>query len=431
MLLCLLTSVFRIPVIFIVILCTSIFQGEIVAKFYSFEFVYIPIGGMYAILVGQILSELASKLVLHYHNRTVESFDNQTKSQQDNQILHSSSVNQLEGEVVVDEIESSGSCLAQAAGDDNYNNHQLVVGKEEQARSSSNDRYALCDSKFTRPHRGDCGKLYIRPVVKYGYAILCLSVIIITFLGCILPSFSYDISGLLGVALNFGQSQNGEDNSTGTNSVFTIVSSLMKTARLLDQGKFFFGLGFIATFLILTVLIIPIMEIVILVIQWLVPMQQGSLLRLQSMLYIMESWQCMEVYFVAVVASAIQVNGISKFFADTYCSTLTSLLRSLVYWGFLDESDDQCISMEATINASSITFVVAVITMFVLKAFAKDGLRHRVQEENNQLLILKSSSTETQQGRNANQMDLKVNIDDLKPLPVHFTDRFRWALCSE
>jgi Paraquat-inducible protein A len=411
-----------LTVIFIVIIATSIFQGEIVAQFYSFQFIYVPIGGMYAILVGQIVSEFASKSVLYYHNRVIASFENERNIKKQCERLHilqSASSNQHLG---IDEIESANSCLAQAAGDNI--DHNNIENREQ--RSSLNDRYALSYSKFTRPHRGDCGKLRIRSSVKYGYMIFCLLVIAMILIGCILPSFSYDISGLLGVALNFGR--RGQDNSTGTNSVFSIISSLMDSARLLDHFKYVIGLGFISTFLILTVVIIPMIEIMMLLLQWSVPMQQGSLLRLQYMLYIMESWQCMEVYFVAVLASAIQVKGISQFFAETYCTTLTSLLRSLAYWGFLSESDDQCISMEATINASSLSFLVAVVVLFFLKVFARDALRHRVQEENNQLQIVKSNSSDTQ---NANQTELKVNINDLRPLPVHFTDRFRWALRSD
>lgn len=359
---------------------------------------------MYAIILGQLSSEITSKTIIFYHNTIVQSF----------------------------EIECDRKTRC-AYEENEYNqNDDLSISRlgqtfdEAQADGFPTKCEALRYSRFTRPHRGDSFKLEIRSFVQYYFTALCLLIPLTVMVACLLKSFTYEISGLLGVALNFEQE---EDKSVGSSSVFSIMSTLMDSADTIGKGKYYIGLGSICAFLILTVLVFPIIEACLLLVQWLRPMEKQSLLKIQRAVDYLEAWQCMEVYFAAVVASSLQSNGISKFFAKTICEPLTDVFRALVYWGFLEKNDGQCIAVKSSLKLSTLVFLVAPLALYLLRAFIRDAAEQRIKEENNRLTLSASSNTEVEQFKG--DFDIKAQVEQLRPTPVHFTDRFRWALCSE
>merc|ERR1712157_569741 len=117
---------------------------------------------------------------------------------------------------------------------------------------------------------------------------------------------------------------------------------MMNLASLLDIPRYYAGLGTLATLLILTVLIVPLLQIQTLLVQWFVPLKRIGRNRLNTLIEILQAWQYMEVYILSLIVASWQLGDISEFMINDYCGALENFFGSLLYYGILGESDAQC-----------------------------------------------------------------------------------------
>jgi hypothetical protein len=122
---------------------------------------------------------------------------------------------------------------------------------------------------------------------------------------------------------------------------------------------------------------------------------------------------------------------VSEFMINSYCDSLQDTFAQLVYYGILAEEDAQCFSVQSSIESGSFMLaagavLLALLNTFVVKAVTqyfrdKDELEKRSlhDEPSDAKSDHTSISEEESDGDHASQ---------IHPVPVLFTDTFRWTL---
>ena len=192
--------------------------------FYSIDLMVVPLWGLYANMIAQLVSQISSHFIIHYQRKIYNSAKDAYKKQYN---LHTAASGELTRTL------SAVSC-------DNFEGKRV-----------------LRKHQFGRPHRGVDEKLVVRNWVSYFVIATAASLAILVVLGCVLPSFSLDILGLIGVAVESGQNFEA---ATTYHSVITVIQLLMEEARFLGTAGDYLGLGTLSALLLLTVLVGPTMQ---------------------------------------------------------------------------------------------------------------------------------------------------------------------------
>jgi hypothetical protein len=235
--------------------------------FYNIELLVVPMWGLYSNMTAQLVSQISSHFILHYHRRIVN---------------HATSSFEHRHQ------------LAAAPG-----MHGILATSKILEKSSSDllGRKTLRSHKFGRPHRGEDQKLTVKNWVSHFLVLSSLCIVGLIIAGCILPSLTLEIFGVIGLAVESGQ--NFEAARTD-HSVFTIVQLLIEEARFLGTTKAFIGLSILSCLFILTVLVVPILQSLMLLNQWFRPMTMRERTRISIANEILQAWQYVEVYLMAL-----------------------------------------------------------------------------------------------------------------------------------
>jgi hypothetical protein len=135
-----------------------------------------------------------------------------------------------------------------------------------------------------------------------------------------------------------------------------------------------------------------------------------------------------------VLSNNRQLGPISEFMINSYCDSLKDSFAQLVYYGILEEEDAQCFSVKSSIESGSFVLaagavLLALINTFVTKAVLqyfrdKDAVQQRVEEDVERM----SENTSNTEDEDVADGGFSARIH---PVPVLFTDTFRWMLRTE
>jgi hypothetical protein len=224
-------------------------------------------------MTAQLISQVSSHFMVYYHRRVVEKSTVAYKARND---AHDDTAT-----VCVDE-------------------DQIFVSPDENghmvsARERVHER--LCKHAFLRPHRGESDKLVVHNGVSVGLALLAIALAVFVVVGCMTPTFSLDILGIVGVAIEAGR---GVEDATTYHSVFSMLRLLMNEARFLDYAGGYVGLGTLYCIVVLSVLVVPVLLSLALLRQWLVSSTRKSRARLAVVIEILQAWQYADVYLLSI-----------------------------------------------------------------------------------------------------------------------------------
>jgi hypothetical protein len=134
-----------------------------------------------------------------------------------------------------------------------------------------------------------------------------------------------------------------------------------------------------------------------------------------------------EVFLLSVIVAVWQIGDVSTFLVNDYCGNLGGLFATLVSNGVLDPADGQCFRSQASIEPASYVLIAASIVLIVLTSFVSKATVQRDREDNEQhLLIPTTSSVTLDDGDEAPPSP----IDTITNIPVLFTDQYRWLLMT-
>lgn len=242
--------------------------------FFSLDVYIVPKWGLYADLIAQMISQISSHFIIHYHRVVVRRASKQYEEQCQTCTEH----------------------------------HALTVhtasDSDEKSDEGENDRgrRRLCDSAFTRPHKGRLSKLVTRRVASHAVVAGTFLLIIFLSMGCAMDSVGVEIQGLISFISGLGAPGN-----TGVYkefAIFSIAKLLMDDARRLGTSKYIASYLFLSMVIIMTVFFVPILQSLSLVYHWLKPMNDKERKRFSVVIEVLSAWQYAEVFILALFVAS-------------------------------------------------------------------------------------------------------------------------------
>jgi hypothetical protein len=407
--------------IFVLVISIAAFRVSVVSPelsflpkdFYSIDMMVVPLWGLYANMIAQLISQVSSHFIIHYHRRIVKEAQKGMKflQQRDGQEtrLYTNGANDV-SRVSVDQSLQSDSSV-----------------------DDSIQREALRKHKFSRPHRGETERLVVRKGINVALFFGVFSMAIFIIIGSSVPSFSIENYGLVGVAVEFGQNF---ESATTEHSVFSVLSLHLQQARFLGSGIGFLGMLTMSVLVVTTVLIIPILQSLALMRQWFFPATRKKRARMAVFIEVLQAWQYVEVYLMAVFVSSWQLGPISEFMINSYCGNLKDFFAQAVYYGVLHEDDAQCFSVKASIEGGFYWLAIGAIILALTNTFVTKAVNQyfRDRDADEKRMSLEFVSSKSDYSGNTGDSDEEDQSADagfsarIRPVPVLFTDTFRWLL---
>jgi len=408
--------------------------------FYAVEMMVIPLWGLYANMIAQLISQITSHVIIHFHRRIVAKATDRLKQ------------NPVGSDILGDSTEIRAQCQGSEAPSSKVGSYHNEIGQEQPgcnlsdvdisvARSVSmpaaeSDReeksISLSAFHFSRPHRGETEKLIVRGYVNKLLLFSVFSIVVCVIVGCILPSFSLDLFGLVGVAVEFGQDF---EEATTNHSVLSVLKLLFDQASYLGTTRDYLGLTVLSVLFVSTILLVPIVQSITLIYQWLSISTEEKKRKIAVRLEILQAWQYLEVYLVALFISSWQLGSVSDSMINTYCKNLEDTFARMVYFGVLKEEDAQCFGIISHIGLNAFILVAGAILLAFLGSFVCKANTQYLRDESYSGLRLKGIDDsnigfpdEASQTDNDDEVSEGDIAKTVRQVPVLFTDTFRWML---
>eukprot|EP00581_Thalassiosira_minuscula_P006165 CAMPEP_0183743138 /NCGR_PEP_ID=MMETSP0737-20130205/65061_1 /TAXON_ID=385413 /ORGANISM="Thalassiosira miniscula, Strain CCMP1093" /LENGTH=2172 /DNA_ID=CAMNT_0025978745 /DNA_START=179 /DNA_END=6698 /DNA_ORIENTATION=+ len=303
---------------------------------YSINMLVVPLWGLYANMLAQLVAQISSHIIIHYHRKTV---------------------------------------MAAAHSQEELNQ---LADWDLAPSNSDNTQEKLRDHKFKLEYEASSMHAVLRRSVHWILSAAMLSLVVLVICGCALPSFSIEVLGLVGLAVESG---NEFEQANVLYSVFDLASMIMDQARYLNTAKDFVGLGTLSSLLVITVFIVPLAQAASLLTEWFAPMTKKHRMRNTVLNEILSAWQYMEVYVLSIIIAAWQLGGVSEYMINAYCDPLKDTFASLSYHGILSEDDAQCFRVNATVESASWILVVASLILCILNHFVMGASSQKAQDD--------------------------------------------------
>ena len=223
-------------------------------QLYGVDLLVIPKWGLYSNMIAQILSQLSSHFILHYHRK-------------------------IEADCLQDFSSTS----------DN---------------ESASEKTSLRKHKF-RDINGNNDIISKR--IDIALVVFACVVVGIFLCGCILDVFSIESFGIIGVAIELGQ--NFEE-AIKRFSFFDVVRLVISQASYTGVTADYVGLLALAIVFLWTVLIAPMAQLALLMYRWFVPMDRKGRRRNFVAVESIMAWQYSEVFLLSIVIAAWQLGPI-------------------------------------------------------------------------------------------------------------------------
>ena len=228
--------------------------------------------GLYANLIAQLLTQLSSHVIVFYHRRILKAA---REAYDQRQRLES------ESGVTPNKKEAGG---------------VVPLSKEEDAEQQEKEQ--LCHHPFTRPHRNASDRLVVRRFVNILLPLASVVLCVLLAVSSGVPSLKLETLGVVGLVVELGQNLEPAIRYEG---IFSTAKLLVDQARFLGGFVNYVGLGFLALLFVSTVLIVPILQVMMLVYQWLAPLTSRRREDMAVGLEILQAWQYVEVYILAII----------------------------------------------------------------------------------------------------------------------------------
>lgn len=368
-------------------------------EFWNVQLLVIPMWGLYANMIAQLMSQISSHFIVMYHRRIIIHAKQMYKDRHHPQGKSGLAVEQQD----VTELLSPD--LAQEE-------------KKDQ----------LCKHAFIRPHKTEGSKLTPRRVMNGFLPICALLLMVLLFFACYWPSLKLEVYGAIGIVIEAGTKFTSE--AVREESIFSKAKILIDQAKYLDEIRHYIGNGFLAILFIGTLFFVPIMTLCSLMYLWLVPTTRERKARMAITLEILQAWQYVEVYMLGIIIESWQLGSISKLFINRYCESINPTLELMASYGIIHPQNAQCFELAASIAEGAYSLIpftigLAIIGTYVFKAYIQT-LREQADDEDavseeDKLRAFDRTTWDNREGA----------LESIRNPPVLFTDTFRWTLVQK
>jgi hypothetical protein len=248
-------------------------------NFYTLDLLVVPLWGLYANMIAQLLSQISSHFIIFYHRRVV-----------------AAALRRLRNDTVYDGVKSTFTLEMDCEDESSVVTDVSPTLDQNHLRIQESE--ALKEHPFRRPHRGEDNVLVVRRRTNIILMAVAPAIAVLVVFGCLLPTLQLETLGIIGVLVESGQ----KFKQAATNlSLFGIVTLLFNQAAFTGRVSDYIGLGCLACILIASVLLVPMVQSSVLLYQWSRPLTMGRRHRLEVVIEILQAWQYAEVYLVAAL----------------------------------------------------------------------------------------------------------------------------------
>ena len=120
---------------------------------------------------------------------------------------------------------------------------------------------------------------------------------------------------------------------------------------------------------------------------------------------------------------------------NPYCESLDGFFSELVYYGILKEEDAQCFRADVVVEPTFYILFAAAIVLILINSFVMKAVSQYFRDGDAPLLVSahdqKIADLDDLGEYEDKMFDESVDKQAIHPVPVLFTDRFRWFLHRE
>lgn len=354
--------------------------------FYEVNMLVVPLWGLYANMLAQLVSQVSSHVIIHYHKKTM---------------IAAMREQEVEWGIVTPTLTEEPEKLR-------HHNYRL-------------------------DYEASSKRAIVKNWAHWMLLATLASLAILVILGCAIPSFSIEILGLLGLAVESG---NQFEQAHTYYSVFSLAQVIMGEARYLGETSSYIGLGTLASLLVLTVFCVPIFQTLSLFIEWFLPINRKQRHLNIVVNEILSAWQYMEVFVLSIIITSWQLSGVSDYMVNAYCGGLSGMFDTLAFFGIVDANDAQCFQLRATVEAASwllvaASLILAATSHFVLTASTQKTLDSNVPPEKRRHNDRWSSLESTEVAAEESGKPQQSKKPTISPIPPRFTDYYSLIIRKE
>eukprot|EP00586_Coscinodiscus_wailesii_P016291 CAMPEP_0172519110 /NCGR_PEP_ID=MMETSP1066-20121228/291219_1 /TAXON_ID=671091 /ORGANISM="Coscinodiscus wailesii, Strain CCMP2513" /LENGTH=895 /DNA_ID=CAMNT_0013301631 /DNA_START=1245 /DNA_END=3932 /DNA_ORIENTATION=+ len=320
--------------------------GFLSVDFLSVQVMFIPLWGFCANLIAQILSQISSHVVIHYHRK-----------------------------IAAWEVTGTKTASNVLRNLQQYNKARAIAFPPQ---SLHRHVFAIMDGGTQEEQTKEIPCCVNVVLVMFLIASACLLV-----LGCVCYAFQTTISGILSVMLYAG----GASGAMMEHSVLSMVVLIMDQSNYVNTTGSYIGLGLFCGIFILTVLIVPLSQILILLIHWFAAMTTQYQKRLSLVMEILKSWQYCGVFLLSIFVSMIQMAKVSSLMFNNQCQSsrvASSTIDVLQSFGAVDD-DTQCFYLQPAMREGLFMLLGASVALLITTVFVADlgeaAMKQRIEEE--------------------------------------------------
>lgn len=357
-------------------------------NFYGLDVMLMPLWGLYANMIAQLISQLSSHFVIFQHKRVLANAQKRLGGKFNAEQMKRNRMRNIDSENPEIKEKSSNTALK----DENFSSYGSAEGKIITLRYSS--KVLIC--------------------------LVGLATFILLILGCSLPSFRIDLIGLAAELIKAGEET---QTSSQLFSIFDIVKVVMDQALYLNTAPHYVGLTSFCILFLSTTLVTPSILTILLLSIWFVPMGAKMRDRVLHTISILNAWQYLEVYIISVFLAMWQVGDISEIMVEDLCGSLDQLFTTLFFLGVLSEENARCFYTSVDVESGFYLLILTSLMLQWLSTFTLNATSH-------QNTVYFHSEFET----NINDQHIDKNDNEVKyenkknHFKTCFTESSSWAL---
>jgi len=369
---------------------------------YRFILMAIPLWGLYANMIAQLISQVSSHFIIHYHRHVVRIAKKR--------IEQKLNIEHLNYDVHTDE-----NAIAMDVN---------IAAEFKSNKNSAERKSRLCDHYFAIPHGEPEDTCVVKPWLRWLVLFLATAMIILQIASAILPTMSFKFHGLFGLFMDWGGTSYIELN------LFGFADAHIKEAEYMNTVKDWVGLVSVCVVFILTVLVVPILQMIALMVLWLVPMTDKNKKRMLLVIEILVAWEYAEVFLFAVLLEAWIFEDISSYLFNWMCRPYWHFLDLANYYGVLSDQNTTCYLTSLMIEPALYTLVLSTFLLYLVNAVVTKAAIQYFREQQGCDLVPPQDIADDMLEVSSDAPD--ENEEDgervMKPFPVLFTDAFALGL---
>lgn len=124
----------------------------------------------------------------------------------------------------------------------------------------------------------------------------------------------------------------------------------------------------------------------------------------------------------------------AEFMINPYCAPLQRIFAELSYYGLLKEEDAQCLRTDVKVESTFYVLFIGTVSLAVLNTFVMKAVAQFFRDRETTFIFAAGQGAVVSDLGDLTEFEMsngEAASHKIRPVPVLFTDRFRWLLHRE